>query len=299
MLNTRWLETFVAVCEDGNLTRTAERLHMTQPGVSQHLKKLESQVGTPLVRRTGKRFSLTPAGEKLRDFGVSRRREEHRFLAGILADNPDAGMVSIACSGSFASLLYPQLLVHAKSRPGLILGLEAAPQAAILRGVKDGQFAIGVLHEDPGHPRIDAECIGREEICLVLPNDQSAVMPTFQALEARGFISHPDGESLANLLFEPNFSKEFVGGDRLKTRGHINQIGQILEPVAQGIGYSILPRSGVDTFANRQKVRTVRLPVPVYQELWLIRQKGRQIAKCNDVPCAIVKNIARSLATSG
>ncbi len=295
MLNARWLETFVAVCEDGNLTRTAERLHMTQPGVSQHLKKLEDQLGTALLKRTGKSFTLTPAGEKLREIGISRQREERQLLDALLDDDPDMGTVSIACSGSFASRLHPRLLSLAISRPDLVLCLEAAPQATILRGVSDGQLDLGILNEKADHPRISSEPIGQEEICLVLPANAGPDMPSFEELEARGFIAHPDGANLANLLFSPNYPEQFTGGDRLRIRGQVNQIGQILAPVAQGIGYSILPRSGLETFAECHKVLAIRTPTPVFQELWLVHRKGRQLASRTEAPIDIIKDIARAL----
>ena len=63
MLNATWLETFVTLTEIGHFTRAAEKLNMTQPGVSQHLRKLEEQVGQSLIAQEGKSFTLTPAGE--------------------------------------------------------------------------------------------------------------------------------------------------------------------------------------------------------------------------------------------
>ena len=63
MLNATWLDTFTTLCETGHFTRAAERLNMTQPGVSQHLRKLEAQLGQSLIAREGKSFTLTAAGE--------------------------------------------------------------------------------------------------------------------------------------------------------------------------------------------------------------------------------------------
>ena len=83
MLNAQWLETFTALSETGSMTRTAAALNMTQPGVSQHVKKLEAQLGTPLLRRDGRSFTLTPAGERVRALGLARRAEEARLRAGI------------------------------------------------------------------------------------------------------------------------------------------------------------------------------------------------------------------------
>ena len=65
MINITWLRTFCALAEFGHFTRTAERLHMTQSGVSQHIRKLEDQLDTDLLIRQGKQFSLTNAGEQL------------------------------------------------------------------------------------------------------------------------------------------------------------------------------------------------------------------------------------------
>ena len=61
MLNATWLETFTTLAEEGHFTRAAQRLNMTQPGVSQHLRKLEQQLGQRLIARDGKAFTLTAA----------------------------------------------------------------------------------------------------------------------------------------------------------------------------------------------------------------------------------------------
>ncbi|EHH2535403.1 LysR family transcriptional regulator, partial [Vibrio parahaemolyticus] len=51
MLNPIWLNTFKALVDVGHFTKTAELLHMTQPGVSQHINKLEAACGYPLIKR--------------------------------------------------------------------------------------------------------------------------------------------------------------------------------------------------------------------------------------------------------
>ncbi|WP_418318012.1 LysR family transcriptional regulator [Piscinibacter sakaiensis] len=301
MLNATWLETFTTLCETGSLTRTAERLHMTQPGVSQHLHKLEDRLGCKLLSRDGKSFTLTPAGERLLALGLSRRREERQVLEEIRVDDPDVGQVAVACSGSFALLLYPRLLDHSAPRAQLSIALEAAPQPAILQGVLDGRFDIGVLHHDPSHPRIAAERVGAEELCLVLPADEvgrnrkKGTTPTFEALEQRGFIGHPDGPALAELLLGPNYPGEFSGGDRLRLRGYVNQIGQIPAPVAQGIGYTILPESGIAAFPQRERLRVVPLAQRVHHELWLVMRKGRELAQRIGAVAEIVGDTARGI----
>ena len=66
MLDFR-METFLEVCKDMNFTKTARRLNLTQPAVSQHIHWLEEAYGARLFSYQGKKMSLTPAGEMLKN----------------------------------------------------------------------------------------------------------------------------------------------------------------------------------------------------------------------------------------
>ena len=56
------LETFLAVAEERSFSRAAQRLHRTQPAVSQTIRKLEEELGEPLFERTSRDGTLTSAG---------------------------------------------------------------------------------------------------------------------------------------------------------------------------------------------------------------------------------------------
>lgn len=60
------LRTFVAVAEEGHLTRAAERLHVSQPAVSAHIRALEEELAVALFLRTPRGMTLTPSGEALK-----------------------------------------------------------------------------------------------------------------------------------------------------------------------------------------------------------------------------------------
>jgi DNA-binding transcriptional LysR family regulator len=274
MLNATWLETFVTLTETGHFTRAAEKLNMTQPGVSQHLRKLEEQVGQSLIAQEGKSFTLTTAGAAVRDLGLSRRIEERQLRETIMADDPHVGTVRIACSGSFAQLLYPRLLALMKDAPRLLIHLEAAPQDTVVSGVLDGRFDLGVVGQYTDHPRLTAQSIGQEELCLILPADADEKTVTFASLEDRGFVAHPDGFAYADDLLSLNFPDAFTGADRMTVRTFINQIGQIPSPVAEGIGYTLLPRSGIEAFSDRNQLKIVSLPHRRYYGLWSITRRS-------------------------
>ncbi len=294
VLNATWLETFTVLCEVGHFTKAAGRLNMTQPGVSQHLRKLEQQIGQALISRQGKSFTLTPAGEAIFALGLSRRREEAQLRDAIAADDPNAGDVRLACSGSFAMLLYPMLLPWMRAAPKLSCQLTAAPQAEILAGLLEGRFDLGVLGADPDHARLQAWHLGREELCLVLPEGANTPM-SFADLDARGFVAHPDGFRYADDLLRQNFPDDYPGADRLSLRGSVNQIGQIPKPVAEGVGYTLLPRSGVEAFIDKAQLHVAQLPRRSWHDLWLVARRGRQLPARVCYAREVIENAASQL----
>lgn len=293
MLNAVWLDTFVTLCEEGHFTRAAERLNMTQPGVSQHLRKLESQVGQSLISKDGKCFLPTPAGEALLTTGRRRRAEEVALRAALLEDAADVGEVSIACSGSLALLLYPQVIEMLRFAPKLQIHLEAAPQMRVVEGVLNGEFDLGIADHPNGHPRLEATQIGYDPLCLILPAT-AAPDPDFDALQALGFIAHPDGFAYADALLGANFPNDYLGHHQLRQRSYVNQIGQIPEPVALGIGYTILPRSGVDSYSKRDRLQVADLPKPIEHELWLIQRKSRVLSARAKLLSQLVRGVISS-----
>ncbi|WP_225423538.1 LysR family transcriptional regulator [Levilactobacillus suantsaii] len=64
----RQLDYFLMVANVGQITAAAKQLHMAQPPLSYQLKQLESELGVQLLRRAASGVSLTPAGERLRDY---------------------------------------------------------------------------------------------------------------------------------------------------------------------------------------------------------------------------------------
>jgi DNA-binding transcriptional LysR family regulator len=295
MLNAQWLETFTTLAETGHFTRTAAQLGMTQPGVSQQLRKLESQVGVPLISRHGKTFTLTPAGEAVLSVGQARRAEERALFDAVLSDDPAVGEVGVACSGSFAMLLYPHLFPLMRSSPDLTVHLEAAPQDKVVSGVLEARFDLGITDRKPDHSRLDARRLGQEELCLVLPSENTTSSTDLQGLNDLGFVAHPDGFAYADELFSLNFPGTFKGAEQLRVRTFVNQISQIPAPVARGIGYTLLPKSGVDAFAEKDNLRIVELPTRCHHDLWIVFRRSRvlpaRVSRIMDAIHTIASNL--------
>lgn len=193
----------------------------------------------------------------------------------IKLDDPNAGDVSLGCSGSFATWIYPHLLERMHRAPGLVIRVTAAPQASILAGLLEGDLDLGVVAEQADHPRLRTTPLAREELCLVVPAKLAVGELDLQRLNELGFVAHPDGFAYADDLLSLNFPEDYIGADHLRIRTFVNQIGQIPIPVAQGLGYTILPKSGVEAFPNPHDLSIFQLPNRRYHDLWMVTRQGR------------------------
>ena len=133
MINPLWLRSFCTLVDVSHFTRTAEQLNMTQSGVSQHVRKLEEQLGRPLLIRHGKQFTLTDAGERL-------YQEGRIVLSGLaelekhVGDDPAfEGLVRVVSPGSVGLKLYQQLLLLQKKHPKLVIDYRFAPNREVER----------------------------------------------------------------------------------------------------------------------------------------------------------------------
>ena len=111
-MELRQLEYFVAVAEEANFTRAAERVHISQSGVSAQMRRLEQELGAPLIDRSGRTATLTAAGEAALDharevLGAARAvRQAVDDVSGVLRGRLDVGMVS-GCTITPCSMPWP------------------------------------------------------------------------------------------------------------------------------------------------------------------------------------------------
>ncbi|MBU2978335.1 LysR family transcriptional regulator [Alteromonas sp. C1M14] len=279
MLNPVWLDTFCTLVETGHFTLTAEKKFMTQPGVSQHIKKLERACGYVLLERDNKQFLLTEAGRKLYRYACKLQDEEKRLLDELGEDSPYAGQCRLACSGALATRLYPALLGLQQMHQDLIIHLEAAPHGRILEAIQSGQTDIGIVTQPPAATHFAIQALGKEHLCLVLPPTMANTPVTPQRLTELGLIRHPDVLHYLG-LFLYDCGDEAIASirpDKLKTKGYVNQIGQILLPVQQGFGFTVLPFSAVESAKVANKVYVPSFPKDVVEPLYLISQHRRAL----------------------
>tara|TARA_R110001583_G_scaffold2536_9_gene18278 strand:- start:4090 stop:4974 length:885 start_codon:yes stop_codon:yes gene_type:complete len=278
MINQKHLNTFITLVETEHFTHTAEQLFMTQPGVTQHIKKLEKHFNTLLLARYGKQFELTLAGEKLYQTALSMRALEEQLNEQINHDEITKGVCSFACSGSLANLLYPEFVQRQTVYPELSVFVEAAPNKNIIKDLLNNDIDLGIVTIQTAQEQLKQTLIGVEELQLVLPaNLVVNVGFTFEMLNEVGFINHPDGLHFAEKVFSENFKVDYKGPNSLHIKGYVNQLQQILLPVAKGVGFTILPKSTVQQFQQPQLLQVLPLQNLIQDPLYLTQKRYRQL----------------------
>ncbi len=275
MINQLLLKTFCTLVEVGHFTKTADKLFMTQSGVSQHIKKLEQQLDTALLIRDGKSFSLTDAGKQLYHKGQELLRSWDDLEKLIKLDEQHQGQVKIASPGSVGLKLYPYLLGVQQAHPQLIIDYIFAPNKQIEQNLADRKIDLGLLTDLSQLSSLISKKVAIEPLVLITANTLDVI--NWQTLMALGFISHPDASHHGRLLLSKNFS-EFEHIEQFEHKGFSNQISLILEPVSRGLGFTILPLYAAKAFHQQHLIKIHHLEYSVNESLYLCFNKHGAMA---------------------
>ncbi|MFE7718222.1 LysR family transcriptional regulator [Nocardia rhizosphaerihabitans] len=146
-MEIRHIEAFLAIADELHFGKAAARLHLTQPSLSQQLKRLERQLGVELVSRTSRVVQLTPAGEAFRadarrilgevDLATSTVRD---IAAGRI------GKISIGFNGRAGQLVMPGSLARLHSNyPNVTTKLSSGRSGPQLAALARGELDVGLL----------------------------------------------------------------------------------------------------------------------------------------------------------
>jgi DNA-binding transcriptional LysR family regulator len=142
----RLLRYFLAVADELNFTRAAERLSIAQPALSAQIRQLEAQLGVQLLERTTRSVRLTDAGRAVHERGPAALAAlEEVWEAAQRAGRGEAGRLRIAYSPSAGYETAPRLVEALSGRyPSVEVLAEVLPTPEIARAVLDGRADVGV-----------------------------------------------------------------------------------------------------------------------------------------------------------
>ena len=168
----RLIRYFVAVAEEGNVTRAAERLHMAQPPLSAAIRQLEQQLGVALLDRRSRQVRLTAAGEQLLEQGRELLAHADAVVGDVQAvERSPTGLLRAGLSPAARFGLMPELLERwSAAAPGVMLHTREDTTGALLRDVRQGRLDLAVVFCPPDVAGL-ASTILREEPAVVHVRD--------------------------------------------------------------------------------------------------------------------------------
>ncbi|MFC9334269.1 LysR substrate-binding domain-containing protein [Arthrobacter sp. NPDC057009] len=171
MLSMRDLEQYLVLAEELNFRLAADRLHVSQPTLTQTLQRLERLLGSTLIERSTRKSHLTEAGRTLYE-GAELLLGDAKKLE-IEVRNVGAGMrreLRVGAVNPAMGSLMPQILqaVH-RSYPDVRISLQPMASFALMRALRDGRLDIAIVRTADSVPGFVATELMNDALLAVLP----------------------------------------------------------------------------------------------------------------------------------
>jgi DNA-binding transcriptional LysR family regulator len=205
-MELRQLEYLVAVAEEANFTRAAERVHISQSGVSAQIRQLEHELGVELIDRSARRASLTSAGEAvltharaaLAAAGAARQAADD--VNGLLRGQLAVGMVT----GCTVTPLFDALAAFHQAYDGVEITLTEGSSASLAAGVRAGQIELALVGVAGAAPAdVGSFTVVSERLVAVVPHGHPLgdhPQPGLRAVCGYPLVCMPPGTGLRAVL---------------------------------------------------------------------------------------------------
>lgn len=243
-MQIQWLEAFIAVAEELHFGRAAERLRMAQSPLSQTIRKLERDIGTPLFERSTRSVSLTAAGHSLLPHAHRVMEDLEIARAATRSSSGQVfGRLSIGFTGVLNHLSLPPLTRALRQRhPDIELNLvgRVMTRDAVTQ-LTNGSLDLAFVGLPVESTQVRTRLIAREPFGVVLPEDhpfaERAEIDLIE-LENEGFISTP--LSAGSSLQESAMRACVDAGFRPHIVQEITDPYMIMMLVAAGVGVALM-----------------------------------------------------------
>lgn len=280
MLDIHQLNVFLVAAEALNFTQAGQRLHMTQPSVSQHIQGLEAYFAKHLFLRNGRTLELTDAGMAL--LPLARQAVELSQRIDEIMESLDGdvyGHLMVGCSTTPGKYILPQLLAQLHHNyPRVRVTCHVYPQADALRKLLDGEvhFALYSMHKET-YADIESLPFMCDPIILVAPLDhpwaQRGEIEPSELVDAQMIMREPGSGTYETL--RESLAKFNISMNDLRIMITLGNAEAIAMAVQEGIGVGFISKMVVDRFCA-DKVATVRVRgMDICREIYIGRNRRR------------------------
>lgn len=259
-LDLNLLEVFCHVYDEGNFSRAAQKLHLTQSTVSGHIKNLEAYIGARLFDRLPRRIVPTQAGKILYRRGCSILEEKEatrRELQNLL--NCTGGSLTICGSTIPGEYLLPQIMVRYHVRfPGVKVQLQISDSQTTCNEVLGGKVELGFAGAKLEAVGLEFHHFAADELVLAVPNSQewrriTSITPDLLATQP--FLAREAGSG-TRTAFEKQVGLSL---NDFNVVGCFNSANAIKEALRAGLGVSVLSLLTIKSEIANGELRTVQI----------------------------------------
>ena len=245
-IELRHLRYFLAVAEDLHFRKAAERLFISQPGLSRQIKQMEEDLDIKLFERHNRKVKLTQAGNYLKS-EISRSLKSLDYIlnhAKLLQDGKH-GNLKFGYVGSAMQEIIPNLLLKfRKEHPDIQFGLKEMDNKGQIENLLSQDIDIGFMRLERVPRGLEALPILKEPFCLVLPNNHP--------IDVHNFTDLSQFKNDSFILFDPSYSPSYYekvmqifddsGFSPIVSHNTIHA-ASIYKLVENNFGLSIVPKS--------------------------------------------------------
>ena len=269
-MQLRQLEYFVAVVEESNFTRAAQRVHVSQSGVSAQIRQLERELGQVLLDRSGRAVRPTHAGAALLPYAraalaaVSGARQAVDELTGLVRGRVAVGMV-MACS---VTHLFDQLASFHTTYPGVDIALSEDNSDRLLDAVQAGRLDLALVGlAAPPPDGIGSRLIAEEPLVAAVTADDplgGRTVVTLADLRDRAVVSMPSGTGVRTAFDNACV----VSGVSPRVALEASAPDAVVRLALRGLGVAILTRSMVPDDAGLRALTIEAAPCARLDLVW-------------------------------
>lgn len=239
-MNTRFLESFVAIVESGSMAEAARRLNISPAALAKRVQALEAEIGVRLLLRSGRTAQPTEAGFAICDT-IRQILRDARSLKHLASADTLAGQLRIGVIGTAVTGILPTILDHlAREYPELDLYIVPGTSSDLYRRVIDRDLDAAIVVEPPFDlsKEFDWMLLRAESLLLIGPQTMTVTEArAAQILRSEPFIRY-DRQHWGGRLADAYLQQ---AGIRPRERFELDALDAIAVLVDRGLGVSLVP----------------------------------------------------------